>query len=605
MSFGIPPPLPYGTQGFNQTGNPWFNVANQFTPRNLHDIIKWSRYITVQSPTTTEVIRKQASYPITSFVEDTKDKKLSKKYHEIYKSIKLKESLQNIGFEYFSLGNAFLSVYLPIQRDLKCPVCGTHHNIKQADFVRFKAYKFVGTCPKCNGSGNFEVVDRKSFNVDDINLIRWTPEHMVVNFNPITGEKEYYYKIPNNIKMKIQRGDRLFLNSIPWGFIEAVRYNQDFKFDKGAIFHLENVSIGGSVEGVAVPPMLSLFSLVFYQATLRKANEAIATEYLTPLRIVFPQAQTGNSDPVVSMSMRNFKDNMESALLQHKKDKNHILVAPTPVGYSTVGGEGRNLLVSQEIAQAEQQILLSLGVSQELLSGTSNWTSSSVGLRMLENTLYSYTTRMEDLINWTMGKITAYLKIETVEVSMIPFKLLDDDNYRNLLGTLAQAGKTSYTTLFEDMGLDFMKELEKMTEEQAAQASSEIRTQYEIEQAKFLAAKKAGEDFREDEEYQTALSKAEQTAQQLFSTDESTRRSFMLELRKEDYAQWLMVSKMIDEMRKSPENQAATAQNVSEVAAATDGGGVGSGADVDPNAPVGQTEAPAAPEAPTTPTGTI
>lgn len=598
MSIGYQPPLyPYSNQGFNQNGNPWFNIANQFTPRNLHDIIKWARYITLQSPTTTEVIRKLATYPITSFTEDTKDEELQKVYKTIYKSLKLKEALQNIGFEYFTIGNVFVSVYLPLQRDLVCKTCRTSHNIKQANFASYKAYKFVGTCPKCGASGDFEIRDTKSTNIDAINIVQWTPEHVIVNYNPITGEKEYYYKIPNNIKQKIQKGDRLFLNSVPWGFVEAVRYNQDFKFNPGEIFQLENLSVGGSVEGVAVPPMLSLFSLVFYQATLRKANEAIATEYLSPMRIVYPQAQTGNSDPVISMSLRNFKSNMEDALTQHKKDKNFILVAPTPVGYSTIGGEGRNLLVSQEIQQAEQQILLSLGVSEELLSGQTNWTSTSVGLRMMENTLYSYTSRVEDLINWVMKKITAYIGQESVEVSLVPFKLLDDDSYKQSLMALAQANKVSFTTLLEELGIDFTAELEKMREEQVKTASSQVKTEYETEQAQFLAAKKAGEDFKEDEEYQTALQKADATAQELFQTDESTRRSFMIKLKTIDYAQWLMVSKILDEMRSSAENKQAAQEGVAQVAENTDAGGAGSGAETDPNTPPEQQDQAAAPAA--------
>jgi hypothetical protein len=80
---------------------------------------------------------------------------------------------------------------------------------------------------------------------------------------------------------------------------------------------------------------------------------------------VFPQPQTANSDPVVAMSLRNFVDNMELAIKKHKSDKGYFLIAPGPVGYQPVGGEGKNLLVSAEIQQAEDQILLALGVSRE------------------------------------------------------------------------------------------------------------------------------------------------------------------------------------------------------------------------------------------------
>lgn len=559
-----PPQIPL-VGGANQQANPWFNVANQFTPRNLHDIIRWARYITVQSPTTTEVVRKLSTYPVTSFQADTLDDKLRSRYQNLLKQLKLKEILQNIGFEFFTIGNVFLSIYFPIYRELCCTSCNTRYSAKKAEWAYFKNYQFQGTCPNCRHQGILRREDSRAVNIKDINIIKWTAEHIVVSHNPITGESEYYYKIPNAIKQKILRGDKLFVNSVPWGFVEAVRHNQDFKFDRDSIFHLKNISSGGTVEGISIPPMLSLFSLVFYQATLRKANEAIATEYLNPMRVIYPQAQTGNSDPVISMSLKNFRKNMEEAITIHKRDKNFFLIAPVPVGYQAVGGEGRNLLVSQEIMQAEEQILLSLGVSRELLSGQTNWESSSVGLRMMENTLYSYVSRLEDCIEWVVEKVTAYLNMETVKVTLAPFKLLDDANVRQLLANLATTGKASITTLFENMDMNYSEEMEKIADEQAALAASQVRARFKIEQSEFLAAQSASNTFKDNEEFKTALEKANSTAEQLYQAEEGVRRSFLSQLKTEDYAQYLMVSKLLDEYKNSMEHEQTIQAGTEEV----------------------------------------
>jgi hypothetical protein len=545
------PVYPY-TAGLFQSGNPWFNNANQFVPRNLHDVIKWARFITVQSPTTTETIRKYSTYPITHFVYDTKNDMLKKKYEDLTKQLKLKEFLQTTGFEFFTIGNSFISIYFPIVRYLVCPVCKTSYAAKQAPKIVFKQWEFRGTCPHCNATGIFIRNDVKSLNLKEINLIRWTPEHIVVNHNPITGESEYYYKIPNSVKQKILKGDRLFLDSVPWEFVEAVRYNQDFKFDKDNLFHLKNISSGGTVEGISVPPLLSLFSLVFYQATLRKANEAIATEYLNPMRVVFPQAQTANADPVVAMSLRNFKSHIEEAIRIHKRDKNYFLISPLPLGYQPIGGEGKNLLVSQEISQAEEQILLSLGVSRELLSGMTNWTSSSVGLRMLENTLFSYISRLEDLIEWIVTKTASYINMEVVKTTLEPFKLLDDELLKQTLTQLVMQDKASMTTLFEELNMDFSKEMKTMKEEKSSLAALQVEMQYEAEQAQFLAAKKAGELFKQDDEFKMALQKAQAMAEQLYSVDDNTRTIYLAQLKAMDYSQWLMVSKLLGDMLNQP-----------------------------------------------------
>lgn len=565
MSPVIPDSEPYAS---GQSSSPWFTIANQFLPRNLHDVIRWARYITIQSPTTTEVIRKYATYPITDFVIDSKDEKLKTKYNEVFKSFRLRQGLHDIGFEYHTAGNVFLSIYFPIHRSLKCPHCNTISNAKKLPKeIVFKNWKWHGTCTFCNTKTDFERIDTKSMSISDMNLIKWNPLNITVNHNPITGEYEYYYRIPNDIKRRVMMGDTLFVNSLPWEFIEAIKNNQDFKFDNNNLFHLKNLSTGALVEGVAVPPLLSLFNMVFYQATLRKANESIANEHLNPLRVVFPQPGSANSDPVVAMSMRNFVGNVEDAIKKHKKDKGYFLIAPTPLGYQAVGGEGKNLLVSQEIQQAEETILLALGVSRELLSGITNWTSSTVGLRMLENTLKSYVTQLEEFIDWTMVKVSNYLNIEYKKVTMEPFKLLDDDVFKNGVLGLAQANKVSTTTLFETFGLDYTKELDKLKEESVAQARNGIETAYETEQAQILAGKDIGKKIGENGgDYKKILDEAQAYAEQLYAADEGSRRSTLHQLKLNSYPLYLMVSKLIEEYKKSPEHEAELAQTTTDLA---------------------------------------
>lgn len=543
---------PFPFMGTNrQVGNPWFTVANQFVPRNLHDVIRWARYISIQSPTTSEVIRKLATYPITDFIVDTEQPSVKKRYEEVFASFKLKEILQDIGFEFFTIGNVFASIYFPIHRECVCPSCNTSWNLRKTPWIKFKQYKFTGTCPQCNYTGAFPHKDTKSTDINDMNLIKWTPEHITVNHNPITGESEYFYTIPNTIKSKIQRGDRIFVDTLPWAFIEAVKNNQDFKFDRGSLYHLKNISSGGTVEGISVPPLLSLFSLVFYQATLRKANEAIALEYLSPLRVVFPQAQTANSDPVVSMSMRNFRGHMEDAFRRHKNDPNHLVIAPVPVGYSALGGDGKALLVSQEIAQAEETVLLSLGVSKELLSGQTNWESTSVGLRMMENTLFSYSSRIEEFIGWVMAKVSSYLMMERVKVTLVPFKLLDDDNFKQLLQALVSVGDVSKRTLFEEWGLDYHEERKRLQEEAALTASAAIETQYAVEQAQFVAAKGSGPKPEEDDGYVNLITQASTIADQLVTMGPNEVNSFMSKLKVENYGLYVMVNVVLEQYRNS------------------------------------------------------
>ncbi len=568
MDSNYQPPLIPGTAGglsnvtggssYSPTANPFFTTSNQFLPRNLHDVIRWAKYITTQSPVTTEVIRKLSTYPITDFVTDTDSEVLQEKYKEVYSSFKLKQLLHDVGFEYYTVGNVFLSIYFPIYRSLICPGCKMAFNAKKATFTTFKKFGFHGTCPECGVSGEFKRADQKSTHIPDMNLIKWDPTHIVVNHNPITGENEYYYKIPNDIKRKVQQGDKLFVNSVPWGLIEAVKNNQDFKFDDNYIFHLKNVSAGHNINGIAVPPLISLFSLVYYQATLRKANESIAAEFMHPMRVIYPMPQTGQSDPVSSISMRNFVGNMTNALSNHRRDKSHVLIAPVPIGYQAVSGEGKALLVSQEIAQAEESMLLSLGVSRELLSGVTNWQSSTVGLRLLQNTMNTYTDQIVTLTNWVMLHVSKYLNIETCKVSLVPFKLTDDDGLRQALLTLMEAGEGSASTLYESYGMDYKEELEKRKQDAISKAISEMETKFQIDQAVFAASRNVVDKFDKDNDYRTALAKAQVMAQELYSMDPAQRIPLLQGLAMEDYSSFVLVSRLLEEY---DENVAMAAQN--------------------------------------------
>lgn len=589
MTIYYQPPLTpigsqYGTTGagsnYGVTKSPYFSIANQFLPRNLHDVIRWARYITLHSPVTTEVIRKLSTYPITEFIVDTENKDTQALYSRVFDSFRMKTSLHDIGFDYHTLGNVFLSVYFPIQRSLVCPVCGTAHNAKHADFVKFESFSFKGKCTVCSNSVTFNRVDTKSLSIDDMNLIKWDPINISVNHNVITGEYEYYYRIPNEVKRRIQQGDRLFVDSVPWGFIEAVKTKQDFKFDKGSIYHMRNMSTGQLVDGVSIPPLISQYHLVFYTATLRKANEAIANDFMSPMRVIFPQAQTGNSDPVVAMSMRNFVANMQQNLIQHKQDQNHIAIAPVPIGYQAISGEGKTLLVSQEIAQAEESILLSMGVSRELLSGTSNWTSSTVGLRMLENTLSSYVTQVTEVVNWVISRTCRYLGADVCKVSLSPFRLSDDDNLRQILLNLVQNGGASLSTLYESMGMNYTDELRKIREDAVAQARNKIRTELEITRAEYLSGKDANRSLASDDGYKSALAQANATAEELAAADASTKRQVLAQLKLQDMSMYLMVSKLLEEINTA---QRSVAQEQLAEQAATDVSGAQATTESAPN----------------------
>lgn len=558
--FGLNP-TPSGMMDSYEVGqlpSPFFTQANQFIPRSFHDIIKWSRYITTQAPTTTEVIRKLSSYPITEFIVESNNEQTIETYKRIFKTIRLKERMSDTGFDYYTLGNVYTSIYFPIDRHLHCPNCKSSFEVKSAmrtNAAVFKKWVFQGECPACSHQVTYKVVDTKSRDITRINLIKWKPEHVSLNHNPVTGESEFYYTIPGDVKRKIMDGDPLFLATVPWSMVEAVRYNKDYLFDSSNIYHMKSISMGNMIDGLGIPPLISHYGLVFYQQMLRKANEAVAAEHMVPLRVLFPQQNSANGDPIAQMSLRGFAKHMKKTMRHMKNDPNHILIAPTPIGYQQLGGQGRSLLVNQELQYAEEQQLMSMGVSRELLSGTTNWTSSTVGLRLLENTMNNYVGQLKELINWIMEKIAQYLSIEITETKLVPFKLTDNEALKAAMLDMWKEKAISASTLLEAYGMDYDEELDKMGNDQIAMAEKQIEIDHKLERAmhaksKGLQSEKDSSGYDDSRKEAYAIVKKVLAAQ----TPEQ-QRDILMEVQQNDPTMYQTVMRMLNDMPNPGSNE--------------------------------------------------
>jgi len=539
----------YYNKGF--TPNPFFTVANQFMPRNFKEVLRWADYITTQSPTAAEVIRKHATYPITDFVFDTNNDKVRDHYKDITKAIHLKHILNVIGFDFYTRGNVFISVYLPFNRMAICPSCHSSYNVRTAGNIKYKQFNFTGTCANtsCNHSGVFRTIDQPVKDFREINVVTWDPNHITVNHNPVTGKSEFFYQIPAYVRRKLMLGDPMFTATLPMGMLEAVEKKKHFKFDPRNVYHMSNMSIGRMEDGLCIPPIMSIYSLVFHQAMLRKANEAIATEHMTPLRVIYPQPASANGDPMVSMSLGGFVNNMEDNIRKFKQDPNRAVISPVPIGYEAIGGDGKNLLVAQELQLAEESILMSLGVSRELMAGTTNWTSSTIGLRLLSNSMENYVRQIQEVIDWIYSKIAAFLGIDKVPVTMTPFQLTDDEFLKNLLPTLLQGGMVSDTTALEAIGLDFHKEIENKLKEAEAKEKLKIQMEDIVGQARFNAARVAQSDNNQDAGYEESKAKAYDIFIQIAGMDPMSQQAYMLQLEQQDKALYALVGGLLEKFQ--------------------------------------------------------
>ena len=415
------------------------------------------------------MIRKLTQYPITDilFNEDINISTDAKTmYNQIlHDRLKIKSFLMEVGLDYFTYGNSLISTTLIPQHMLTCISCNFSQKLEDTEF-KLKKDKFVGTCKNCklnNTIFNLDTSYPKSLN--NFKLIRFAPENITIDWNPISNTADYYYEIPNHIKKGIITGNKSILKHLPPTFIEAVLKKRSLKLDPNNLYHMKFPSLAEQDMGWAKPMILPAMKEIYYLQTLRRGNEAISHEHIIPKKAIFP-ANTTTLDPFTQMNLGKWKDQMEEQIKIWKRDPNHIGIFPIPIGYQELGGNAKMLMLTPEMKFVEESIINSLGVPLEFIKGGTSWTGSSVSLRIVENHFLTYRELLLDFLNYfLLPKLRSHFDLPQVKVHFKQFKMSDDLQYRQLMFEMVQTGKISNSRFLADMGIDPEQELKLIQNE--------------------------------------------------------------------------------------------------------------------------------------------
>jgi hypothetical protein len=382
-----------------------------------------------------------------------------------------------------------ISIGFPFRKYLHCQSCGFS---EQAQKIRhrwiFTNHTFRLTCPGCGVIGDAWAEDKYLKNASGVKLIRWNCEHVEVTYNDVTGESTYFYTIPPTVRNDIVIGKKDVVESTPQVFIQALRQQKGVVFSKQNFFHLKRPTLAQQDRGWGIPMALPVLKDVFYLQMMKKAQEAILAEHIVPLRILFPQAGSGSSDPYVTVNLVDWRDQIASEIARWRHDNNYIPILPLPIGNQTIGGDGRALMLSQEIQQWSEQIMVGMGVPREFLLGGMSYAGTNVSMRMLENQFLGFILRHKQMARWTMKMVAGFMEWPEASIRFKPFKMADDLQRKAYLFQLNQAGKISDTTLLQDTDLsqseeddirlrEMSKRIESTKKEQLAMAEVQAEAQ--------------------------------------------------------------------------------------------------------------------------------
>ena len=503
-------PMPYPS--------PFFDLSKFYFPRSTKELFKWCRHYYKTTGLISSTIYKLSEYPITDLIfekpEEIRDEQGAKKLEKVVKEeLDIKGFLIKIGLDYFTYGNALISIYFPFKRFLKCPKCDHLNQIEDFDGIGkkknldFVDFQFKGTCPNCDANTSFEIKDQAVRQRKKINLIRHNPEHFDIEYNEITGQHKYYYNIPKKLKEKIVKKDEDTLMTMPSIYFEALKKDKAVKMKNSNIYHFKRSDVSDDDMEWGMPLILPVMRDLFHLQILRKAQQEIAMEHLVPLRVLFPSDNQGDAAPHRRTGLGKWKKNVDREIRKWKRDPNYIPIMPIPLGNTTVSGNGKMLLLNQEMRMVSEGIVNGMGTPQEFVFGGLTWSGSSISLRMLENHFLVYRqSLLEFLNNFVVDKLAKFFNTKKFKIKMQEFKMADDVQRKQLMQQLNQMDKVSDSTFLKEVaGLDNESETAQMVQDYKdklelfklkglEQGTIQGKVQELVTRSQVTGQRKAGED---------------------------------------------------------------------------------------------------------------
>jgi len=444
----------------------FYDLTSFVIPRDIKKLLKWCRYFYNTNPIVSGAIYKMAEYPLTEIYFKNVSETYAKQYKEIADNINLETRLLEIGLDYYTYGNAFVTPIMPFKRVLKCSRNPDHVidavNAKQ---LSVNGGKIEAFCPQCKAKVKMTYEDIPIKDPSKMKIIQWNPMSMEIGGSSIVDDVWYYYT-PSQNELKNVSRDPDYFARVPNVFIETALKKKRVRLYQQKVIHMKRATISNEFWGWGMPIVLPVLKTLFYVQMLKKAQEYVAANNMNIMRVFYPSSSNGVS-PYETLNLDKWKQQMKDDTRRWMTDPGYMVTSGIPIGYQAVGGEGKSLLLTDEIEGANQEILAGMGVPHEFLFGGLTWTGTSVSLRMLENHFLVYRNTMIKFLNKLFKQIALHLGWPIPEVGMRTFKVADDVQQKQMIMNLATQpnSRISATTVLQELGLDPKKEADNIKAE--------------------------------------------------------------------------------------------------------------------------------------------
>ena len=482
--------------------DPFMDYASTVMPENIRDALRYCEFIFHSNSMIREAARRVLSYFITEIEiravngknmgDDEKQKYLS----FLNDTLDIKTVLHSVGLDFLCYGNSFTTLIIPFRRYLYCPKCSLDVPLKQvinnpAFGFKWKMPDFQANCPRCKYTGTWKRVDRRTNEPEEVRVRRWPAVEMEVRYDPVRDNRDYLWRIPEDYRMQVRRGDPQVLETVPWEIIEAISSNGFLLFDKKAVHHMYEPTLSGvRSRGWGISRTLINFRHAWYVQVLHRYNEAIALDYVIPFRVLTPAPQSSSmpeaGDPLMNMDLGGLRGQVQAMLRKRRRDPAAWHFLSTPIQYNMMGGEARNLAPTDLLESGVNMLLNGFGMPAELYKGTLSLQAALPAIRLFESSWQYLIHCLNNFLTETTKAVGDAFGWEPATCRLIKPSMLDDVQLIMSKMQLMQAQQVSQTGVLRSMGMDFKEEQRQILDEQRFMQEEQAKMQQSMEDSSLM-----------------------------------------------------------------------------------------------------------------------
>lgn len=482
--------------------DPFMDYASTVMPENIRDALRYCEFIFNSNSMIREAARRILSYFITEIeIKGVGNKNIGDDEKEKYETflnetLDIRTILHSVGLDFLCYGNSFTTLVVPFRRYLSCPQCHLDVPLKEvinnSNFAfKWKMPDFSANCPKCKYTGIWKRTDRRTNEIDEVRVRRWPAVEMEIRHDPVRDNRDYLWRIPEDYRMQVRRGDPQVLETVPWEIVEAVAANGFLLFDKGAIHHMYEPTLSGvRSRGWGISRTLVNFRHAWYCQVLHRYNEAIALDYVIPFRVLSPQPQSSSlpegGDPLMNMDLGGLRGQVQAMLRKRRKDPAAWHFLSTPIQYQSLGGEAKNLAPNDLLESGINMLLNGFGMPAELYRGTLNLQAALPAIRLFESSWYYLVHCLNAFLRQLTKDIGDAFGWEPAVCKLIRPSILDDVQLIMSKMQLMQSQQVSQTGVLRSLGLNFKDEQRQMMEEERFKQEEQAKMQEDMDQSALM-----------------------------------------------------------------------------------------------------------------------